>query len=257
MGIYTVMMTNGPHIAPIAGGYIAQRLGWRWCFWIPAAIQGGLWLIVVFTFSETLFSRLDYSNLGEQSYWSKMLFHGKVLDRQIRTQDFGISLAMVKYLAVTLPCLYCSTANTYGSILFAVTGSHISATVYKFSIEQTGLFMGIPLTIGVFIGEGTTGYVSDLIINAYARRHNDYKKPEARLFLIPLTMLLCIGTAVFGYCVQHKKPWITSAICMGLSALGTQVATTMVYTYCTDSYKPQSAEIGAIINLFRSGMYSL
>lgn len=30
----------------------------------------------------------------------------------------------------------------------------------------------------------------------------------------------------------------------------------MIYTYCTDSYKPQSGEIGAVINLFKSGMFS-
>lgn len=29
MGIYTVSVSNGPHVAPIAGGYIAERLGWR------------------------------------------------------------------------------------------------------------------------------------------------------------------------------------------------------------------------------------
>lgn len=36
-------------------------------------------------------------------------------------------------------------------------------------------------------------------------------------------------------------------------SFGTQVGVTMVYTYATDSYKPQSGEIGAIINLFKSG----
>lgn len=30
MGVYTLSITNGPHIAPIAGGFIAQRLGWRY-----------------------------------------------------------------------------------------------------------------------------------------------------------------------------------------------------------------------------------
>lgn len=34
---------------------------------------------------------------------------------------------------------------------------------------------------------------------------------------------------------------------------GSQIGTTMIYTYATDSYKPQSGEIGAIINLFKSG----
>lgn len=37
------------------------------------------------------------------------------------------------------------------------------------------------------------------------------------------------------------------------SRFGTQIGVTMVYTYATDAYKPQSGEIGAIINLFKSG----
>jgi MFS family permease len=35
MGIYTLSVTNGPHLAPIIGGYVAERIGWRWNFWIP------------------------------------------------------------------------------------------------------------------------------------------------------------------------------------------------------------------------------
>jgi MFS family permease len=37
MGIYTFFLTNGPHIAPLIGGFIAQNLGWRWCFIIPVS----------------------------------------------------------------------------------------------------------------------------------------------------------------------------------------------------------------------------
>ena len=153
-------------------------------------------------------------------------------------------------LALTLPF---QTANTYGSALFAVTGAQIAGKNFGFDLEHIGLYMGVPLTIGCIIGEGTAGWVSDAIINAYAKRHNGYRKPEARLYLIPLTMLLAIGTATYGYCIQSGKPWIDAAVVMAISGLGTQVGTTMVYTYTTDSYKPQSGEIGAVINLFKSG----
>jgi MFS family permease len=37
MGIYTFFLTNGPHLAPLIGGYIAQNLGWRQCFNIPVS----------------------------------------------------------------------------------------------------------------------------------------------------------------------------------------------------------------------------
>ena len=253
MGIYTVMVTNGPHIAPIAGGYIAQRLGWRWSFWIPGIMQSGMWVVLLLTFPETLFSRVDASNLRRRSFRSKLLFHGKVLDRKIRLRDFALSLRMTKYAAVTLPALWYCTANTYGSALFAVTGSHLAKKVWGFDLEQTGLLMGIPLTVGCLMGEMSAGWVSDVMINAYARRHNGQRKAEVRLYLLPFCPLLAIGTATFGFCVQHKRPWIDAAVCMAISGLGTQVGTTMVYTYATDAYKPQSGEIGAVINLIKSG----
>jgi multidrug resistance protein len=252
MGIYTWAITNGPHVAPIVGGYIAQRYGWRWTIWIPAIIDGFLLILAVFTFPETLFSRTDFSKLEERSFTQKLLFHGKVLDRKIRVRDFFLPLRMVKYAAVTLPCLMYMVNLTYGSMLFAVTCSFICAKFFHFNLEQTGLFLGVPLTVGCLIGELSAGWVSDLILNAYAKRHDGYRKVEVRLRLLPLTSLSGIGTATFGYCIQHRKPWIQAAVCMAVAGYGTQVIATMVYTYCCDAYKSQSSEISVIINAFKS-----
>jgi multidrug resistance protein len=134
MGIYVWATTNGPHIAPIAGGYVAQRYGWRWTIWIPAIIDGVLLILALFTFPETLFSRQDFSQLEERSYTQKLLFRGKVLDRETRVRDFLIPLRMVKYAAVTLPCIMYMVKLTYGSPLFAVTGSFICAKSFKFDL---------------------------------------------------------------------------------------------------------------------------
>ena len=111
MGIYTVSVTNGPHVAPIAGGYIAERLGWRWCLWIPGIMQAGLWVIVVLTLPETLFSRRDHSRLEKRSYFQKMLFYGKVLDRKVQIRDFFGSLRMAQYLAVLFPAAWYMVSN--------------------------------------------------------------------------------------------------------------------------------------------------
>ncbi|KAK5203092.1 hypothetical protein LTR96_011072 [Exophiala xenobiotica] len=251
-GLYTVAVTNGPHVAPIAGGYIAQRLGWRWCFWIPAFIQSSLCIVVFITFPESLFSRVDQNRLAGQSLAKRLFFHGKILDRKVRLRDFMLSLRMVKYAAVTLPALWYCTANTYGSALFAVTGSAIGKKVFKFDVEQTGLWVGIPSTIGCFIGEMSAGWVSDVMSNADARRRDGHHKPEARLYLLPGCTLLAIGTATFGYCVQPHKPWIQAAVCLAVSGFGTQFGTTIVYLYTTDCYKAQGPEIGVVINLFTS-----
>ena len=255
MGVYAWAVTNGPHIAPIAGGYAAQRYGWRWCIWIPAIVEGFLLILAIFTFPETLFSRRDFSRLEKRSFVQKLLFHSKILDRTIHLADFFLPLRMVKYAAVTFPCIMYMVNLTYGSPLFAVTGSYICAKYFHFNLQQTGLFLGVPLTVGCLIGELSAGWVSDAIINAYARRHGGYRKAEARLYLLPLVTLCAIGTATYGFCIEHRRPWIQAAVCQAVSGLGAQVATTVVYTYCCDSYKPQSSEISVIINLFKARKY--
>jgi MFS family permease len=37
MGIFTFFLTNGPHTASLIGGFVAQYIGWRWCYTIPVS----------------------------------------------------------------------------------------------------------------------------------------------------------------------------------------------------------------------------
>lgn len=38
MAIWAMGPLFGPVIGPIAGGYLTQDLGWRWCFWVLAIL---------------------------------------------------------------------------------------------------------------------------------------------------------------------------------------------------------------------------
>ena len=57
MGVYTVFVTNGAHVAALIGGPIAKFIGWRWCYWVPAIIFTVNWLVNVFALPETLYHR--------------------------------------------------------------------------------------------------------------------------------------------------------------------------------------------------------
>lgn len=83
--------------------------------------------------------------------------------------------------------------------------------------------MGLPLTIGCMIGEATAGWVSDLIINAYARRHDGYRKPEIRLALLPGCLAVIAGVIAYGPSVEHHDPWIVLAVCMAIAGFGLQI----------------------------------
>lgn len=256
MGIFAWATTNGPHIAPIAGGYIAQKYGWRWCNWVAAIIEGVLFILALFTFPETLFS-VQRSEKAKKSSLPSLLYFGQVYERRIQIGEFFIPLKLLKYAAIVLPCLMYTVILTYGSPLFAVTGSFICAVFYSWDLEQTGLFLGLPLTVGCIIGELSAGWVSDWIINTYAKRHQGYRKAEARLYLLPLALTTPIGIATYGLCIQSGTRWILAAVCMAISGFGTQIATTITYTYCCDSYRAQASDVSVTINLIKSCKSSL
>ncbi|KAJ9502362.1 hypothetical protein H2202_002428 [Exophiala xenobiotica] len=252
LGIYTLCVNNGPHLAPIIGGYIALNLSWRWCLYIPGIAQVAFLVCLAFTFPETLYSRTEHTAWNDSSFVSRLVPGGKILNRPIHPGHFLQPYRMIRFWAVSLPAIYWMTANTYGSTLFAVTGSHLARKLYHFNVAQTGLLMGLPQTIGCMIGEASAGWVSDLIINAYARRHNGYREPEVRLVLLPGCFTLVAGLIGYGVCVDNHRPWVALAMNMGLASFGLQVGATMVYTYATDCYKPQAAEVGVVINLYKS-----
>jgi hypothetical protein len=208
-------------------------------------------VVFIFTFPETLFSRTEFSNLENRTYWQKLAFQKKVVDRPLHLTDFLNNFKMLKYVAIVIPCVYYMTTNTYGSLLFILTMPSISAELYHFNTAQTGLLIGIPLTIGCLMGESCTGWISDWMINRYAARHNGYRKPEVRLHLAFLSLFLPAGLIIHGVCVEKKAPWIAVAIGMVVTSIGVQAGTTLTYSYCSDCYKPQAAEVSTIINLFR------
>jgi hypothetical protein len=100
-------------------------------------------------------------------------------------------------------------------------------------------------------------------VNRYAKRHDGYRKPEIRLHLAFLALLIPVGLIINGVCIQKKTPWIGLAVGMVVTSIGVQAATTLTYAYCTDCYKPQAAEVSTLINLFRQifaftiGFYAL
>jgi hypothetical protein len=129
-----------------------------------------------------------------------------------------------------MPGLYYMLSFGFGTVLFATTGTSLFAKFYHFNVAQTGLPLFIHLLIGFLIGEFNAGWVTDQMAYRLAERHDGVRKPEARLDAIWLALLLPIGVNIDGICLSHFKTvgW------MGIACCGLQVATTVVFAYCTD-----------------------
>jgi hypothetical protein len=83
--------------------------GWQWIFKLNALLLAPTLLLCILTFPETLYSREESNNLDKRSFWSKMVYQGKVLDGKVTLKDFTYNVRIMKYWAVFLPCIYYAT----------------------------------------------------------------------------------------------------------------------------------------------------
>lgn len=265
-------MIDGAHVAPIIvsklnnqnkdgrltlqGGYLAEAAGFRWCFHLPAIVGAFMFVLMIFAFPETLFSRSEESlaRHRERTYW-QMLFNFRencLRDRRLLLRDFVRPFEMLQYPSVALTVLHYMISFGFCTVLPAVTVAILFSQAYDFGTGIIGLMLGLPLLVGSGLGEFLSGPFSDWVMYRYAARHDGERKPEARLPACIASVLLSpAGIIIYGVCLQHHTPWIGPVMGMVIASFGLQLTTTVTYTYCSDCYKPQSGEIGTLYNFAR------
>jgi hypothetical protein len=199
-------------------------------------VQLGVMVFNLFFLPETLFSRRSIGNRPERSFKELLMFRHSVQDRKLRLSDFLQPFYMLKYVAIVIPGFYYMTAFGFGSVMFAATGSQLFRSLYHFDVAQTGLLLSIPLLVGCLIGEMNAGWLTDYFVYRYARKHGGQREPEPRINAAALALLCPIGIILDGIFLTHFKTisWVGAAFAMGIASFGLQIATTVVYTYCTD-----------------------
>lgn len=209
MGLFTVILTSGAHVAPIVGGLVGQFLGWRWIFKLAAIMDGVVFLVILFGLPETLYvvqttteARNNASEQQQQQQlttptspsspvphataatttasrktrWSSYLsrlkpYAGPFPGRRLRPRAFvWPALRMAKYPSVLFPAAYYSAQYGFASILPAVTVAAIFKEAFGWNTLEIGLAYGGALTIGGILGESVAGVVLDRIVKrAHAR----------------------------------------------------------------------------------------
>ncbi|KAK5125644.1 hypothetical protein LTR85_011918 [Meristemomyces frigidus] len=267
LGIYTLSLITGGHLAPVIGGYIEKDLTWRWCFYISAMLLSPLVPLCIFTLPETLYPRNSGAKGSRQTgSWKQnfMLHRTFHRARSLHPTDFLRPWQMLRYPSVLFPTLYYSASFAYGSIMFVITSASFFSQLYHFKPYQTGLLLGIPLTVGSILGEVLAGGFSDWISERRALQRGGKRILEDRLLaLAPAIVLLPLGIILEGVCIQHSTHWSGVGMGIGIASFGLQVQTTVVYAYTAECYKEQAADIGLLLSLWRAvfsfsmGFYAL
>ncbi len=174
----------GPVVGPVVGGFIAQRAGWRWDYWVLLMVTGAVTIFISIFYKETyapvilmrktmkMAKELDrpdlrscYEEAGARKTKMAIIKHGIV--RPLRMLFLSPVVAVFStYMALVYGLLY----------LLLTTVSSVFITTYGWPAELSGLaFLGIGL--GFFSGLAVTGATSDKVIIALTKKNNDVYEP--------------------------------------------------------------------------------
>lgn len=131
MGIFTLTLTNGSHLAPIFGGLIGQFLGWRWTFKFAAIVNAVMLLVITFCLPETLYLRHDRDlrttetfdkTVNKKFYLKALRPWNRFPELRLKWNQFLLPpFKMAMYPSVLFPALYYGAQYGFASILPAVT----------------------------------------------------------------------------------------------------------------------------------------
>jgi len=171
--------------------------------------------------------------------------------RRLHAGDFLHTFRMLKYPSVVFPFMYYMWAWTFVNVMPAISLAAIYTKYYGLASGTIGLCLGVSLTVGSVIGEFFAGRASDYLMYRLARRNNNIRIPEYRLYLCTLSAIFMpVGIIIFG-CTVGRTGYVTPLVGLAVGTFGLQIASTCLYSYISDCYKPQTPESGVLFNLSR------
>ncbi|KAF2666582.1 synaptic vesicle transporter [Microthyrium microscopicum] len=259
MAIVLVVQSVSPAAGPIAGGFIAQQLSWRWTYWI---------LLIFSAFITTLITFFMHECYGPAILERKTRRLRKELNRPELRSKMALPVTKwgllkrslyrpMKLLThspvVILFSLY--VACIYGMLYLCLTTvSLIFTDQYGFSIEITGLIY-ISFAVGMVISLGFLMNTQDKSVAKQRVLNNGVFEPEMRLKNL-IYIVAWVGPAliVYGWTAQYHVHWIVPTIALTFFGFGMVGIFMGTQTYVVDSFSAYAASAVAAVTCVRSGV---
>ncbi|KAJ5086822.1 hypothetical protein NUU61_008129 [Penicillium alfredii] len=277
MSIFYLGPLCGPLLAPIIGGVLAQRWGWRSTLWFLAAYGAVTVIFILFALPETLavqkpaapevaddedapvdrsLSRVSSRQVVRSTTkWLKLL-------KMIFIDPLKIVLYL-RFIPVLLSVYYASIA--FGSLyVLNVSVEHtFGKPPYGFSTIIVGLLY-IPNSLGYLVASVFGGRWSDKIMQREAKKANRYDengklvyRPEDRMrenawlgaFLYPAALIW------YGWTAEKGVFWLVPMIANFFFGIGSMLIFSLVTTMLTE-FMPKKSSEGVALNNFMRNIFS-
>ncbi|KAH8701892.1 putative MFS multidrug resistance transporter [Talaromyces proteolyticus] len=275
MSYFYVGPLCGPLFAPIIGGLLANRWGWRSTMWFSMIFGGVIFVLILFALPETLESRQNILREAEQttasldrttSRVSSTVVRGTAKWLKILKMIFLDPLAIILYLRyfpIALTIYY--AAITFGSlyILNISVQQTFEAAPYNFSTLIVGLLY-IPNSLGYMITALFGGKWSDTIMHREAVKAGRYDEKGRPIYLPEDRMkenawlgclLYPVALIVYGWTAQKGVHWIVPMIANFGFGIGSMLIFAVSTTMLTE-FLPKKSSSGVALNNFVRNIFS-
>lgn len=192
-----------------------------------------------------------------QSFKSQLkIHHGRI------NQDKWWKAAVRPFVLYSYPAVLWSSAVYACSVGWLIVISECVAVIYRegyyeFGALSTGLVYISPFVGGV-LGTAVAGKVSDVVVQALARRNGGLYEPEFRLVMaIPIVITTVLGLIGFGWSANAEEPWIVPTVFFGIVSFGCSLGSTTAITFCVDSYRQYAGEALVTLNFSKNILHGL
>ncbi|KAI5809283.1 MFS multidrug transporter-like protein [Pyronema omphalodes] len=252
MACFSTMALFGTGAGPLASGFIAENMNWRWIHWIQLIFNGILMLLSWFFMKETrgsvllirrakalnkLFEQQDARAALEKTAARGIRF--KVLAEEERASLSAmvkISLTRPFYLLFTEPVVFFFSlwvSFSWGVLYLFLQGVPLVFSVsHGFTISQVG-----SVFTSMCVGSLLALFLNTIVERCTAVYLPNATGPETRLYAAcSLGALLPIGMFWFGWTSFPNQHWILPTIAVGAATIGIYSIYLAVFNYFADTY---------------------
>ncbi|KAJ4345354.1 uncharacterized protein N0V89_011484 [Didymosphaeria variabile] len=258
-GWYLLGPLLGPTLGPLFGGFIVQRLGWRWIFWVMTIVCSINTLAGYFflreTYAPVILARLkqNFENSNRADDATNYQFEGEDL-RPLR-QKLAHSLSRPPRIFMQ-PIV--AVMSVYQALIFGTTYSiytnmqDIYSGTYGFSTEKVGLLYLGPGSGFLFAVWFLVPRIDD-VYKKLTAKHDEKAQPEFRLPLANIgAVFIPVSLFWFAWSVEKKVHWFASIVPTFFYGIGQVMILNTTQNYYIDSFESYAASAIAAGAVFRS-----
>ncbi|CAP85780.1 Pc20g04510 [Penicillium rubens Wisconsin 54-1255] len=277
LSIYTLALTTGSFLGPIATGFVIDSMGWR-CpssfplqsspaqltvqigvYWFYAIFLFSVAALVFFALEETGFPRRTYQqtdpNETRSSDPPKTYLQKLQLITILPVPTSLYRTATTPILLLTSPIIWWCGIMYGFAVAWLTIMAYESTTIfmtYNFSSSALGLTNIAPL-IGACLVIYLGGAGTDRFMVFKARRNAGIMEPETRLYSVFFAgPIMAAGLILYGVGAANEIHWAGPIIGMGMIGSALPISAEVALGYVSECYPSLAGEATAAVIVIRN-----